>query len=927
MLPRRLARALLALGLALASPTMARAQPADRAALIAEAERLDKETDRLYQADKLDEALAIAQRALALTEKSLGPNDPHTAGARSNLGGIWLAKGNYLEAEPLLREAVARFDQIDGANEGDHANALNNLGVLYSSKGQPRVARPLLERAVSILEGARSPSPVLLGATCGELANILITLREPRPAMALLDRSIALLEAPGAERHLVLNLVRKADLMRRQAMPRAFDLYERAVTIADRSLGEDSLVAAEVRRRFARTYWAGGSAFDSGEKLYAGAAKTLEKVYGPMHPELADLLCEWAVSKQLQGNLEAALDLRKRADAIDEHHLRLLLAAGSEEDKRAYSARLFHRAEDAIELSLTLGHADTAARRFAFMMVLRRKGRVLDALTDQLSALRRHLAPEHQALLAELSATRTELANLVLRGSKRADADQRAHVAALEERERRAESAISAASAAYRSASQPPTIDDIARAIPEGAVLIEMLRFSPTAIHDLVDARLAPVYVAYALRHDGNVRELRLADARTIDSLAHQLRQALSSPDRRDVLDLGARLYRATLARFEDELDRSTSIILSPDGELNLVPFAALGDTQGNWLVRRYSFSYLSSGRDLLRLQDPSPPGQKPVILANPAYGDLSAGPPAAGSKSSRGLSLDDFSRARFPPLPGTQIEAEAIRALIPEATLLTGEQATKAALRALRSPSVLHIATHGFALGDSSAKPEKETRSLELEKPPTSPGEAPDSPAPRRDARFQSGIALAGANRRREGNDDGVLTALEAASLDLSGTKLVVLSACETGVGDLARGEGVYSLRRAFVEAGAETQVMSLWQVDDHATQTLMSGYYRRMFKEGKGRSAALREQQLAMLADTAHDHPYYWASFIVSGDPSPLTTPGGSVPGVAPSARGCGCALASPPSREPYALGLVLALCLARRRKSAASASPKSA
>ncbi len=925
MLPRRrlaraLASALCAFGLlGAADPRRAHAEPEGRAAVIAEAERLDRETDRLYQADKLDEALAMAERELALTESALGPRDPHAASARSSVGGIWLAKGEYLKAEPLLRDAVEILDAARDAGESDHANALNNLAVLHAAKGQPLLARPLFERAVAILEAARTPNPSLLGACYGALASVLATLREPKPALALLDKSIAILEKSGPDRYLVQNLMRKADLMRRQAMPRVAPVYERALELADRSLGEESLTAAEVRRRYARYFWGAGSAFDSGERLYKSAAKTLEKVYGPEHPDLADLLCDWAVSKQLQGDLAAALALRKRADDIDEHHLRLLLAAGNEDDKRAYAARLFHRAEDAIELSLSLGQGNREARRFAFMMVLRRKGRVLDALTDQLSALRRHVKPEHQALLAELSAARTELANLVLRGKKQGSPDYRAQLAALEARERRAEAAASAASAAYRSAAQPPTIDDIARAIPEGAVLIEMLRFSPTSIHSLVDARLPPVYVAYALRHDGTMRELRLADARTVDTLARQLRGALASPDRRDVLDLGLRLYRSTIARLEDEMDRATSIILSPDGELNLVPFAALADARGNWLVRRFSFSYLSSGRDLLRSQDPSPAGQKPVILANPAYGTFASAPERTGAKSSRGLSLDDFSRVRFPPLPGTQIEADTIHALLPEATLLTGEQATKSALRALHSPSVLHIATHGFALGDSTGKPEKETRSLELETAPPPPTDKPasPSPAPVRDARFQSGLALAGANRRHEGNDDGVLTALEAASLDLSGTRLVVLSACETGVGDLARGEGVYSLRRAFVEAGAETQVMSLWQVDDSATQALMSGYYRRMFQEGKGRSAALREQQIAMLADTAHAHPYYWASFIVSGDPSPLVGKGGEVPGVAPSARGCGCEVGSREELSGSEWLVVLSLLLAGRAR----------
>jgi CHAT domain-containing protein len=135
----------------------------------------------------------------------------------------------------------------------------------------------------------------------------------------------------------------------------------------------------------------------------------------------------------------------------------------------------------------------------------------------------------------------------------------------------------------------------------------------------------------------------------------------------------------------------------------------------------------------------------------------------------------------------------------------------------------------------------------------------------------LRSGLALAGANQGRSGpngEDDGVLTATEAAGLDLWGTKLVVLSACDTGVGEVKQGDGVYGLRRALVLAGAESQMMSLWPVSDRSTRDLMIGYYQGL-QQGQGRSEALRQVQLQMLRDRARrHHPYYWASFIQSGE-----------------------------------------------------------
>ena len=174
-----------------------------------------------------------------------------------------------------------------------------------------------------------------------------------------------------------------------------------------------------------------------------------------------------------------------------------------------------------------------------------------------------------------------------------------------------------------------------------------------------------------------------------------------------------------------------------------------------------------------------------------------------------------------------------------------------------LRSPAILHFATHGFFL-PSGGKDENPL--------------------------VRSGLILAGANLQnasKNNGEDGVLTALEVSGLDLRGTKLVVMSACDTGRGDVANGEGVYGLRRAFTLSGAESQLFSLWSVDDWATQALLTRYYDYVLK-GKGRSEAWRQTQLDMLQGrlnsaidpkgketiTSLAHPNYWGAFVPSGD-----------------------------------------------------------
>jgi CHAT domain-containing protein len=283
-------------------------------------------------------------------------------------------------------------------------------------------------------------------------------------------------------------------------------------------------------------------------------------------------------------------------------------------------------------------------------------------------------------------------------------------------------------------------------------------------------------------------------------------------------------------------------------------------DEHGRYLVERYSISYLTTGRDLLRIAVPRPGKNGIVVIAAPYFGEPARGALAKAQTTKRRsvTTGNDLDSVYFAPLAGTAVEARAIQSLFPAAAVLTGQQATKASLERLDAPRLLHIATHGFYLQE----PEKKvatgngvsTRTIQA-------GARIENPL------LRSGLALAGANLDKNTKENGILTALEATNLNLWGTKLVTLSACESGVGEVKNGEGVYGLRRAFLLAGAESMVMSLWSVSDRVTQEMMTAYYTGL-KNGMGRGEALRQTQLAMLKRAERRHPFYWASFIQSGD-----------------------------------------------------------
>jgi CHAT domain-containing protein len=245
-----------------------------------------------------------------------------------------------------------------------------------------------------------------------------------------------------------------------------------------------------------------------------------------------------------------------------------------------------------------------------------------------------------------------------------------------------------------------------------------------------------------------------------------------------------------------------------------------------------------------------------------------------------RGSAAESLATAVFSRLKGTAEEAHALSPLVPDALVLTDAQATEGALKAARAPRLLHVATHGFFLEEASAAkggaPSEASRRLEHEAADRIVDyetEASLELTRLKNPLLRSGLGLAGANSRHGGGeDDGLLTALEVTGLDLWGTELVVLSACDTGVGEVRTGDGVYGLRRALVLAGSETQMMSLWPVSDAGTRDLMIAFYKGL-SAGEGRSEALRRVQLEMLEDPKRSHPYYWASFIQSGAWGPLS------------------------------------------------------
>ena len=655
----------------------------------------------------------------------------------------------------------------------------------------------------------------------------------------------------------------------------ATPLAERALAIREKILGAEHPDVATSLNNLALLYDHQGK-YSQAEPLYLRALAIHEKVLGAEHPDVAASLNGMASLYRDRGDTSRAIEFTTRGLNIQEQNLATNLAFGSESDKRAYIATISFTTDTTISLHLQAAPNKPQAARLALTTILRRKGRVLDALTDSLQILRRHLTPEDKTLLDNLATTRSQLAALIFHKPEKLSLQEyQQQVANLKAQAETQESALARRSALFRTTTQPVTIEAVQKLIPADAALVELVLYYPFNPKPTRDKRWGnPRYAAYILGSQGEPQWLDLGEGKTIDKAVKEFRNAVvDTKQKKTGREKGRALDAILMQPIRQKLGNIRQILLSPDSQLNLIPFAALVDENNHYLVENYQITYLTTGRDLLRLTNHNPSQQSPMVLANPDFDKSgnSNSTQIASANHGAGEHSTDLNNLQFSSLPGTAAEAQELTPLLSTATILTGSEATENALKQVNSPSILHVATHGFFLQDVPLVAPPSRGGIEVASINNSPSETKTpTPGSLENPLLRSGLVLAGFNLRQSGKEDGVLTALEAAGLDLIGTKLLVLSACQTGLGDVANGEGVYGLRRAFAIAGVESQVMSLWYVSDTGTKALMVNYYQRLLK-GEGRSEALRQTQLEMLQSQTLNHPYYWAAFIPSGDWTP--------------------------------------------------------
>lgn len=819
------------------------------------------------QGGNYPKSIQIQERARSLLENLPAPNKEIQADVYSELGKGYFFSNDLVKAETYLAKALAVREQYTATDEPNIAAALSNLAMVYRARGDLNRAEPLLLRAVSINEKIYGAEHEYVGATLSTLGLLYISKEDFRAAEPLFKRALAMFEKvlPPDHPNIPFVLNNLATIYQNLKEPeKALPLFERALTLNQKILGPDHPTVAALLNNLGLLHLTLGHNREAISLLEQSLA-IYQKRLSNDHPSVAICLRNLAKSHSGAGEIDKAIDNLSQSNEIIERDLNRNLIAGSEQQKLLYLNQSSGNTGESLYLHLVRAPNNLKACQMAFTALLRRKGRALDAMTEGIEALRKRALPEDKVLFDDLLKKKSELATLILKGAGTEGLQK--HQEAIKNRREpidQLEAQISARSAEFRAQFQPVTLEAVQKAIPPHSALVE---FATYKIPNSPDHRFA----AYVLQNEGDPKAIDLGDNKIINRAVAEFRKLIvlanSGRNLTKVKEVRAarRARDQQLFQAAQKLDQlilkpvralagsARHLLISPDGALNQVPFAALIDENGKYCIENYLLTYLTSGRDLLRLKVKIESTGPPLIMADPDYG-TGSGPLLFGH------TLGQLAR-----LEGTQQEGKSLKQLFPQSTLVMQADATEQTIKRVHRPELLHIATHGYFYADQDQP--------DPDEPSTTRSVTPQSKAEKiEQSRIASSLTksylfFAGANHRGDTENDGTLTALETAGLDLWGTKLVVLSACDTGLGEIQFGEGIYGLRRALVLAGSETQMMSLWPVADIATSKLMGAYYQRL-KNNEGRSQALRNVQLNLLKDPKYRHPYYWASFFTSGE-----------------------------------------------------------
>jgi CHAT domain-containing protein len=833
---------------------LAKAEAAHPGNTVEVAEALDDLVDiELEDDEATEETLTLARRELAVAEAAAGVHSKTYVNALSNAAQAYVAMSRASDGRPLAERAF-EIAQKEFPDSEEGIDSADELAYACMALGDYACAQHADETAMATERKLGKGFEWDLAVTLSNYSDLKRRMLDEPGSGAAIEEALAVgMRARPNDPHIgVFENNVAARYMRIQDFPKAIEHLNRSIDIFTRAYGSESAYVFDAMTNLASVYSRTGQ-FALAWKTYETSFRNKNQTVDSLANEHAD----FARSLAAGGNLSRAIEEGLLSARMSRESFVLQARTLPERQALAYD-RIRPRAVDTA-FSVLLRHPELPVAD-VYQEMVRSRALVADEMARRQKNLNANNDPEVARMLKELNQARADL--LAVEQSEPGKNGNDEAIREATSRMEKIERALAVRSSAIRNDERVTAVrlEDLRRNLPAHSVLVSYVAFTRRAVQAVDPARKSiPSYLAFVIRPDSErIRIFDLGDAKTIEDLVKQVRASADAEAHAGGLGSirNERTYRvageALRKRVWDPVRAQAAgaklALVVPDGVLNLVPFAGLPDGKGYLVEHGPVIHVLSSERDLV----PSASDTKKaglLAIGSPRFDLASVALPSSSSTlRDAEAPCDKFNEIEFHPLPGTSGEIDDIDATWRRwnqrepAELATGADATRARfLEDAPRSRVLHVATHAFLLDKSCGN---------------------GNPL------LHSGLVFAGANQQREAS---ILTAQQIASLDLSGVDWAVLSACNTGNGELRDGEGVLGLERAFRVAGARSVIMTLWPVDDEVSRRFMHELYAERLERHATTADAVWNASRKLLEERRaagkSTHPWYWTGFVGSG------------------------------------------------------------
>jgi tetratricopeptide (TPR) repeat protein len=822
---------------------------------------------------KYDKALKQLKKTIKIEKRVLGKENIVLTKGYNNLATVYQDMGEYPEALQYYQKALKISKRVLGEEHIDIATGYNNISSLYQDMADYDIALKYLEKALKIKKKIFGSNNIDIAVLYNNIGALYKERKESAKAMVYLKKALAIYKTSLKKDHPYIagnynNLaIVYQDIGK---YTEAIAYFKKALAMNRKVFGEGNIYMAENYNNLGVLYQ-DTKVYDEAVKYLKKALEIKEKVLGEKNPGTIRTYNNLASVYFESKEYSMAYHYAELAQKAFLHNRDSVFTVLNEKQKKQYLKRtsnyiylLLQSAYLMIE-QLEKVHADDEVQKIQKSTMdawLNYKGSLFDTENTIVALYNTTKNYELKRKIKETIVLKRVLARLYQSLPKPKERPLwQEKIKRTEKRLATLNQVISAKAYRFKVQQGLNTVSykEVSSHLKKNELYIDYAKIGKQYCRFTLDMNNSISFLCYDMNKSQRLEGLIGKYRENIDTLVneHGLTDEklllLTDESKKILSKLDGLLIDK---RMKEVLGHSTDLIISSDGALRLFPFEVLYDeAKGKYLIEKKKIRYIPSGRELIRLygyeEGKRNVKKETVIFAYPDFNVKKVSVPVKKESKKEKLlpSLSSVSRSgivkslfrmRFAPLPGTKEEAERIRSvLMPEKIVeYSDENATENNLLKTQKPARLHIATHGFFINDSTV------------------------PNPM----LRSGIALAGANTSIiQGKNNGVVTALKLSGMNLQGTELVVLSACQTGVVDVNSTDSVSGLSKAFIQAGAKDIVMSLWSVDDHATLDLMTRFYENIQK-GEAYAPALKHAKQHMI--DKWKHPFYWAAFIINGE-----------------------------------------------------------